>query len=133
MDAYTPIYDDSTSLSTSDDSIEGLYMWSNKKIKFLPVNINKSLPNLKAYGANRLSLTIISYSNFKGLFKLKALWLSENEIEIIPDGVFKDLSNIEYLDLRKENEITSSFRFSTISYFQIKIKLHQSTEDFLKN
>ena len=72
-------------------------MWNNRKIKHLPKLVDKSFPNLLAYGTNRLSLTTIKKSNFKGLFKLKGLWLNDNKIEIVLSDAFEDLISLKTL------------------------------------
>ena len=103
MNSLTAIDEPSTQILTVDSSVQGLYMWNNRKIKYLPKFVDESFPNLLAYGANSLSLTSIEKANFKGLFKLKALWLSDNEIETVPSNVFEDLISLESFSLCKKN------------------------------
>lgn len=89
-------------ISIKDESVIGLDFWGNKKIKFLPVQVNESFPNLLAYSAGHCSLSTIEKENFKGMNKLKGLWLYMNQISTINSDTFEDLVGLEMLYLRKE-------------------------------
>lgn len=73
----------------------------NRKIHFLPENIQGSFPNLKEIDANECSIKEISRQNFKHLKQLMKLKLRGNELVKIPKNCFEDLVALEVLDLRK--------------------------------
>lgn len=84
-----------------NDNVTGLRMYGNKKIKFLPLSIDKVIPNLVAYSASHCTIKTISKDNFKNLNKLKELHLRDNLIEKIYGNTFEDLVALEQLNLRK--------------------------------
>jgi Leucine rich repeat len=90
-------------ISTPNSSVVTLTFYSNKKISYLPVNIDKSFPNLTRYNAAFCNILEVSRNNFKGLNKLKVLTLGHNPIEKIEDESFKDLTEMTNLDLGKIN------------------------------
>jgi hypothetical protein len=65
--------------------------------KFLPVDLVSTFPNLQGIGFSACSISEISYRSFKGLSKLKDLWLSYNRISKLDGKVFKDLVNLKVL------------------------------------
>ncbi|CRK99841.1 CLUMA_CG013144, isoform A [Clunio marinus] len=75
------------------------YINKNKTVKYLPENASAVFPNLERYQAKRCSILEVHYSNFIGLPKLQMLDLSGNQIEILQDDVFKDLTSLELLQL----------------------------------
>lgn len=89
--------------STTDEAIEGLEFEFNRKVSFLPVYIHEAFPNLVTFSAPSCSLKAISKENFKNLSKLKLLVLNDNQIEIIQNDVFKDLTSLEKLNLGEKN------------------------------
>lgn len=84
-----------------DDSVTALRMYGNKKIKFLPLNLDKVIPNLTAYSASHCTIKTIAKENFKKLNKLRELHLRDNLIEKIYGDTFEDLIILEELNLRK--------------------------------
>lgn len=88
-------------ISSVDDSILGLTFLGNKNIRYLPINVAGSFPNLIAYGASDTSISEIWKDNFKNLRQLRALSLFKNQIEIIFSDTFEDLKNLEFLWLGK--------------------------------
>lgn len=87
-------------LSTDkDETVEGIEMWKNKKILYLPENVAPQLPNLKVYNAYSCSILAISRINFRGLKNLQGLYLGRNQIEKIDNGTFDDLVELEVLSL----------------------------------
>lgn len=85
-------------IATKDDQIKGLQFSVNPKIEYLPEEVSESFPNLLAYSAGTCSVKSISYENFKGLNKLRGLWLSGNQIEKVSSDTFKDLVLLEHLE-----------------------------------
>lgn len=79
----------------------GFDMSNNKNHVYLPVNISEALPNLEGYIAAHCSIKEISMENFRGLNKLKTLYLFDNLIEKIPTDAFNDLIELDFLSLRK--------------------------------
>ena len=99
MDKTTEINSADTTIASRDESVEGLYFYNNKNIKFLPIEVSEKFPNLLGLGARDCSLTTISKANFKGLSKLRYLSLAQNRIEKIRSDVFEDLVALEHLYL----------------------------------
>lgn len=73
----------------------------NWKITNLPSGISDKFPNLECYAATANHINSVSPCNFKGLKKLKAMYLSFNYIEEIPANTFAGLESLEHLHLRK--------------------------------
>lgn len=90
--------------SSRDDNITGLWFDHNSNLFFLPEDIAKTFPNLVGLSAEACSLKAIEHNNFRGLNKLKFLWLTENSLEMIPSDTFKDLMALETLYMRKRYE-----------------------------
>lgn len=86
-------------IGTRDESIVGLNFGDNKKVSFLPKDINKIFPTLFVYGAHGCSIKSISKHDFADMGWLKALFLQSNSIEIIDGDTFEDLESLEDLDL----------------------------------
>lgn len=72
-----------------NDTVTGLRMYGNKKIKFLPLNVDKLIPNLVAYSASHCTIKTILKDNFKNLNKLKEPHLRDNHIEKIYEILLK--------------------------------------------
>lgn len=106
-------------------SVEGLTFSFNRKIFFLPENVNNNFPNLKIYFAENCSIKAISKENFEGLNKLKILRLLFNQIEKISSETFNDLVAIEYLYLGEKSFIRSQF------YFKLNIILEHNKIKFM--
>lgn len=66
---------------TRDNSMEGLITDHNKKIIFLPDKIGDAYTNLLYIKAENCSIQQISRRNFKGLTKLKEIYLNHNQIK----------------------------------------------------
>jgi Leucine-rich repeat (LRR) protein len=94
---------DGFKISPNDETIKGLYLHNNRKIELLAEAINESFSNLLGYMARDCSIKQISYKNFKGLFQLRELYISYNQIETISSDTFKDLTSLEYLEMRENN------------------------------
>jgi Leucine-rich repeat (LRR) protein len=121
MDKTTMIDENNETISTEDESIGALSFVGNRNIFYLPIKVAENLPNLLVYAANRCSVIDVSKDHFKGLSKLKYLWLSHNQIEKIPSRTFEDLPDLEKLWLSEL--IASDFLFFKIFNF----KLFQTT------
>lgn len=81
--------------------VRGLNLSNNKNIKYLPIEIDMSFPNLIGYSAANCKIEAITKYNFKNLYEVKMLWLLQNKIERIMSDTFEDLASLEILDLRK--------------------------------
>lgn len=99
MDKSTEIITNDTKISSRDETIEALFFFQNKKVKFLPIEVDRKFPNLVIYGASECSLSSISNFNFENLSKLKLLSLFGNQIQIIRSDTFIDLKSLEKLYL----------------------------------
>lgn len=80
-------------------AISQLYISSNEKTKFLPMNTGVKLPNLKEFHAEDCALTFIDNMYFKNMGNLKHLYLQDNAIGTIDADAFKDLVKLELLNL----------------------------------
>lgn len=92
--------------STRDESVKCLYFEHNKKVEFLPINVDKMFPALEVYIAYECSLSRVTKSNFKNLAKIKILTLSYNKIERISTDTFEDLVALIDLDLSEFMKIS---------------------------
>lgn len=89
--------------SAKNETIGGLDFELNKNVSFLPVYVNEAFPDLVTFFASSCSIKTISKENFRNLSKLKVLCLNNNQIEIIQNDVFKDLTSLERLTLGEHN------------------------------
>lgn len=103
LDESVQILSKFTKIYRRDESVTGLLFWQNSRIKYLPIQMSEKIPNLVAIDAQSCSVTEISYENFAGLNKLQNLILSRNKIERVYADTFKDLINLKWLALGKQN------------------------------
>jgi DNA polymerase/3'-5' exonuclease PolX len=102
MDEFSKITSEGFVISSAQDlNVKALQLDQNKKIEFLPISSYQTFANLEFYSASKCSIKNISYQNFLQMNKLRALFLSENQIETIANDTFKDLAVLEVLDLGK--------------------------------
>lgn len=73
----------------------------NWMIQFVPSYVSENFPNMEIYAATANAITQVGPENFKGLNKLKALYLSHNRLEEIPAETFAGLDALQHLHLRK--------------------------------
>jgi Leucine-rich repeat (LRR) protein len=102
MQNTTVIDEKDVKISPRDESINGLLFKLNIKIKFLPIEVDQTFPNLFVYNCEDCWLKEISKENFAGLTKLKSLDLGYNFIENVNGNYFKELVSLEQLYLRKK-------------------------------
>lgn len=106
----TAINSDDTTVAKAG-SVTAISFNGNKKVKFLPVEVAFTFPNLVYYSALNCSIKVILKKHFKDLKKLKILILSENQIEIIRKDVFEDLRLLEFIDLGRKSFLKLNFFF----------------------
>jgi hypothetical protein len=82
-----------------DNNMNGLRIEPNKKVKYLPENLNDIFLNLVVYSAQNSKIQEISKIHFAELKYLKKLWLNNNQIQKVPGDSFEDLYSLEYLNL----------------------------------
>lgn len=97
-------------ISVRDKDVKALILNHNKKIKFLPVDVPNTYPELQIYSALNCSIRTISKENFKGMSKLVILWLSYNRIEKINSNTFEDLTSMTELYLGKSPRFKKQFQ-----------------------
>lgn len=108
----TVINEPNLKISTDLDGslfVRALDFFNNKKISFLPIQVDENFPNLLVYYADYCSIEKISKQNFKNLLKLKLLNLDNNKIQDIQGGTFGDLKNLEEISLSKCRTIKFHF------------------------
>lgn len=71
----------------------------NKKIFYLPTNVDEVFPALTWYRAFDCSIKSVTKENFMNLIKLIYLDLGSNRIERIESNTFDDLTSMKYLYL----------------------------------
>lgn len=111
MQKTTTIDSEGITISSKDESMRRLNFYQNKQIKYLPVEVFESFPNLLAYDAANCSLTTITKSYFRKMVKLKSLSLNDNQILMIYSDTFEDLIALEFLYLRKNFFFGCNFFF----------------------
>ena len=82
-----------------DENMKKIIFDYNKKVFYLPEKVREVYPNLEIYTAGGCSIIAISKNNFEGLTHLKELNLEFNNIQRIPNEVFKDLLSLESIFL----------------------------------
>jgi Leucine rich repeat len=92
-----------TIILTDDNLVKGLMFNNNKKVEQLPQHVGENFPNLLGYNATGCSVKEIFEETFKGLKKLKFLYLNENQIETIGLATFEGLVDLEVLWLSKKH------------------------------
>lgn len=85
--------------SSEDETIEQLYIKSNKNIFYLPENIHEKFPNIESIIASSCSIKSISKEVFKNLTHLKRFDANLNQITEIESYLFEDLISLEHLGL----------------------------------
>lgn len=92
--------DDEFTISYSTDpKISAFIIDDEKGVKFLPTNLNRTLPALILIQVWNCSVTSVNGNHFKGLSKLRSLNLAHNKIQNISSDAFADLVNLEDLTL----------------------------------
>lgn len=95
-------------------------MEHNKKIFYLPDKIGDAYPNLIIIRAGNCSITAISRQNFKGLNKLKNVYLPDNQIKELENGAFKGLLELRCIYLfRNQIEKILSETFEGLKMLEI--------------
>lgn len=99
FDKTTSINFNDTAIATKDDSVKGIFMTYNEKIRYLPVQVHKKFSNLQKYYAAECSIQAISKANFEKLTKLTEIWLTTNEITRVKSDTFQGLSSLKIVKL----------------------------------
>lgn len=99
MEVSTSTSEYGPTIATRDGSVTGLTFNTNLKIVYLPVRVAENFPYLRAYSAYGCAVKEITKWNFKGLTRMNAVWLSQNQIEFIPSDAFEDLRELEHIGL----------------------------------
>jgi hypothetical protein len=79
--------------------VKGMSFWMNRNVFYLPESSREIFVNLEQYYAGFCSIKEISIRNFRGLMKVRGLWLHENQIEMIRSDTFEDMKSLEFLNL----------------------------------
>lgn len=82
-----------------DATVGGFYAFENKKLEYLPNNLEEKFPNLSILYAGKCSVKKVMKENFMGLGKLRKLYLHLNQIEMINDNTFEYIPAVEEIHL----------------------------------
>lgn len=82
----------------SDDKVKQLKA-VNQNIKHLPAGFSKFYKNIEKFSVKNSALVAVSENDFKGLTKVKELFLASNKISFLDIKSFNDLVNLEVLNL----------------------------------
>lgn len=88
-----------TIFSGTNSRIEGFKLTQQKGVKYLPTNLFSAFPGLVAISYWYNAVKSVNENHFKGLTKLRGLFLTNNEIEHMAEDSFTDLVSLEYLNL----------------------------------
>lgn len=118
MQQTTTIASEGFVVSPSDSSVEGIDFFFNKKIQFLPIQVDETFPNLVIYDAGLCSIKVVAKNSFKNLTKLERLYLQYNKIELIDFGTFGDLTSLKILWLSSYKLLIKSEMLTSLLKFQ---------------
>lgn len=99
MNNFTVIDSNDIEMTSRRNEIEEIVFTNNKNIKFLPIRMHQTFPNLREIIAYGCSIQNISRSNFDKLNRLRKLILENNHLETIKSDTFRDLLRLEELSL----------------------------------
>lgn len=99
--ANTVIDANDITLNSRKSNIDEITITPNPKVKFLPILLHETFPNLRTLTAGSCVIQNISRSNFDKLNQLRTLHLRNNSIETIASDTFRDLVRLEILNLGK--------------------------------
>lgn len=85
----------------ADPTVEALDFGNNMEIKFFPVDVARSFPNLSAYGTGDCAIKEVGKIHFQNLNKLRFLGLDNHEIETVPSDTFEGLIALMYISMGK--------------------------------
>jgi hypothetical protein len=94
--------------SPFQEELPAIDFYKNKNVYFLPIKTHGKFPNVQRIHAGRCSIIELSEANFEKLFKLEYLWLDNNQIETLPEGVFRDLKSLRVISLGEFAKIQCS-------------------------
>lgn len=101
------VYDEDFTISpATDPTILGLRIESKKRVRFLPKNLSLVFPDLVLFIVSECAVSDVRKEHFKGLSKLRFLYLDYNIIDNVEIDAFVDLVSLQVLDLYK-NKIIS--------------------------
>lgn len=87
--------------SEKDETIDGFDSRGNLQLAYVPANLGEKLPNLILLQASECAIKHLTKESFKGLGKLRNLWLFGNRIEEIDADLFENIPSIEVIILCK--------------------------------
>lgn len=80
-------------------AVQGLMINNNREVKFLPIEVNRMIPQLLAFEAKSCSVKSVESKHFKNMTSLAYLNLENNEISDISGDAFDDLIGLRHLSL----------------------------------
>lgn len=101
MNNFTVLDTNDITVTSTRNEIEEMVFTGNRNVKFLPILVYQTWPNMREITAYGCSIQNISRSNFDKLNQMRRLQLENNQIEIIKSDTFRDLVRLESLNLGK--------------------------------
>lgn len=90
---------DYTIASKRNISTLSLVIKDSNKVKYLPIRVGETFPNLENYEVKMCLIKNVNRVNFVDLIHLKTINLYSNEIEAITENAFEDLTGLEKINL----------------------------------
>lgn len=101
MVQMTFIDDPNTIILNRDLSMKNFDCSDNKKIKFLPIKMAETFPNLLFYNGRNCSIKELKKKHFENLSRLEVVSFGSNRIETIYSDTFENLTSLQAIDLGK--------------------------------
>lgn len=89
-----------------NNNIEVFKILNNENVKYLPINMHESFPNLLEYEVTGCKVGEVRYDNFKNMKQLKEIKLNNNKIQSIAPSTFDDARQLEKIHF-VSNKLTS--------------------------
>lgn len=99
MQHHAFIWTEGTTIANRDKSVTEVHFTSNRNIRFLPILLHESFPNLRFYAADKCIVEKVQKSNFELLVDLVEINLAENRISALLSDTFEGLRRLEIISL----------------------------------
>lgn len=89
---------DSIIINPKNNKVQKLNFLEVSSIHMFPINIIDVFPNVEIVMCEMVKIKKLTYPNFRGLFRIKELFMTTGILSSIDKDSFKDLTRIELLD-----------------------------------